>query len=424
MRQGLDSFSSGVATVAVLTLFLMRPSYLGESLALPGTLLLIFAAALSLTSPSGGRGDMRGMLLMAGSILVLWLYLLIHALVQEVISPFPFYSFILAASVAGSALILLSVRRMAEKVRQVFVSALAYIGLSSGITAILLFILPEEAILLFNVPSETYSFTGNGDVYFPLSMTYTWTYGGLESLPRFNHFWRESGIAQAIYAWAFLMAATDPSLKSRRTKMLGIIVGVLTTFSTPAYASIGVVIGAYVLFFRDSRRLPYSATVLITALLVAVLVWFSVFDQTFGLIAKVNSPSFYDRFYAIQVALLSLRDNPWGYGIYNPQSQLQLVSAINLLGQSAFIGVMGFLLVCATWLVLCISTERRLLKTLALLPIIVNAMLFQPLLDAMGIFFIMMLPPPSRAVSSNRERSGREMMFGTTAQRPGHSRGR
>lgn len=168
---------------------------------------------------------------------------------------------------------------------------------------------------------------------------------------------------------------------------IALILTLLLTFST---AGIGAFIATYIYYYGVSRRGHRSWKQLAVRLssvaaIIPLCYWFIFADDKIGLLSKMASGSGVQRTEPAAEAWYSLLNNPiFGIGYLNPE-----LSGITFLSVAGQIGVLGVVLFTALWLGPNLDMiKRRDPRLCFLIPLVLTAMLAQPLFDK-PIFIIL-----------------------------------
>lgn len=375
-------------SLVVLSIFFMRPAHLGEAYNFFGALLFVLSSFLASNSRSVHFAVRDTRLIPVYAMLFMWVYFFIDGMILGVTSPYIYYSIILALMVFTGSWMIVASKALAHATTKLFVRVVSVLGLSSLVTLILSLFIPIGSLQIGHIVVPTY---GTGELFFPLSMGYGQKFYPWGTTYRFSAFWREVGISQAIFCWAFIVVLGSNLFKARSFFLVGIVGGIFATQSTLAYFNLGVVFVSYILFLRKTGVLQKIVTAALSFPVGVGLAYISIFNEDIGLASKINGESFYDRYYAMENGIAYLREFPWGFGLYG-NGLGGSNSGINLIAQSAAIGIVGLFAIFIFWVSLIVFDKDPKWKFIALFPIFFTMLTSQPLLDSFGIYAIMLLP--------------------------------
>jgi hypothetical protein len=404
--------TSLVSVALVLNLFLMRPTALGEdytplgmALALPLVgLHLLHNARKTRYSNSAIRWDIATLLSLLG---LYWLYICPISIFFEksqldwVLREFVTTGIIVLAY--GAFLMDVEANR---KFFRTLCTVIALLGLSSVITVVLSAILGgKESLFLFSVDVKGYTEatlhqqTSTGAVYFPFSMLYGDYVSGAVKLDRYCAFFREAGIYQGVACFCLAYEAF-----TRRSKfiMFGLAGGTICAFSSLGVALLAMTIGSIFLFSGKRVR---AWRVVLTAAMIALVYPVSMYTPYIGLQDKAvtHGSSLSDRSMSIERGLEDVRRNPLGNGLY---SSLGKNDGICLLAELGMIGLFGFL--CKVLLLsgIRLGPGRDWKKVAACAPLLITALVSQPIAGAPMMYVIGMVFVP-RIIKRTFEARGR-----------------
>lgn len=205
---------------------------------------------------------------------------------------------------------------------RILCTVVAMIGASSGVTILLGTILGYERLLIAYINVAGYGGGSmvddgirTGSLYFPFSMLYSKFTSGDVELMRFNGFFREAGIYQAV---ACFCIAYEYYTRRSKLVMLGAAVGALAAFSSIGILLLLMTAGA--IFVMRIRGL------FVKLLLVWVLALgaypAALYAPYIGLEAKqsTHSTSITDRTGAMTNVWKLLGEHPFGSGLFSGQA--------------------------------------------------------------------------------------------------------
>ncbi|MEA3103447.1 hypothetical protein [Caballeronia mineralivorans] len=384
----------------VLNLFLMRPTALGETYTPVGMAFALPLAGLHMLhnvrktrySNSAIRWDIATLLSLLG---LYWLYVCPISIFFEksqldwVLKEFVTTGIIVLAY--GAFLMDVEANR---KFFRALCTVISVLGLSSVITVVLSLILGDkESLFLFSIDVKGYTEatlhqqTSTGAIYFPFSMLYGDYVSGTMKLDRFCAFFREAGIYQGVACFCLAYEAF-----TRRSKfiMFGLVGGTICAFSSLGVALLAMTIGSILLFSGKRIR---AWRIVLTAAMIALVYPVSMYTPYIGLEDKAvtHGSSLSDRSRSIERALEDVRRNPLGNGLY---SSLGTNDGICLLAELGMIGLFGF--VCKVLLLsgLRLGPGRDWKKVAACAPLLITALVSQPIAGAPMMYVIGMVFVP------------------------------
>lgn len=384
-----------VVPCLVLNLFLMRPSALGQSfqgLSL-GITVVLFALYFVLQRGAPSRtapGAKKEMTWYVAAFFLFWMYEIPVGLAGRSNLEFMLKEFVSSTVIfICYGLILL---RLDENKRffRCLCTIIALIGASSGITILLGSIFGYERLFITSFSVVGYegemldSGMRAGSIYFPFSMLYSKYTSGEIILMRFNGFFREAGIYQAV---ACFCIAYEYYTRRSKLVMLGAAVGALAAFS-----SLGILLllmTAGVIFVMRIRGLLVK--LIFVALMGLVVLPVTLYAPYIGLAAKqdTHGTSITDRTEAVSNVVETLAKYPFGSGLFSGQ---QANSGINLIAAIGQLGVIGFMLqvfMLSGWRVR--RGRANAIKLLICLPLLITALVSQPIAGSPMMYVLPMV---------------------------------
>jgi len=384
----------------VLNLFLMRPTALGEAytpmgmvLALPLTgLHLLHNSKKTRYSNSAIRWDIATLLSLLG---LYWLYICPISILFEMSQ----LDWVLKELITTGIIVLaygafLMDVEANRKFFRTLCTVISVLGLSSVITVVMSMILGgKEALFLFSIDVKGYTEvtlhqqTSTGAIYFPFSMLYGDYVSGAMKLDRYCAFFREAGIYQGVACFCLAYEAF-----TRRSKfiMFGLVGGTICAFSSLGVALLAMTVGSILLFSGTRVR---AWRIVLTAAMIALVYPVSMYTPYIGLEDKAvtHGASLSDRSTSIERGLEDVRRNPFGNGLY---SSLGKNDGICLLAELGMIGLFGF--VCKVLLLsgLRLGPGRDWKKVAACAPLLITALVSQPIAGAPMMYVIGMVFVP------------------------------
>ncbi len=396
-----------LSLLLVLNLFLMRPAALGQRLswiAIAASPVLSVALLLhERRSRHLSTHDLRSDIEWLGALLAIyWLYIgpisIVFGRSDLLLAAKEFVT--TAIIVLPYALFLIDIRRNALFFRQ-FTLVVSLLGWSSLVTAVLSIALgSKDPLLLFSLNIKGYTdnaldpSSATGAVYFPLSMLYTDFTADSIVLSRYSGFFREAGIYQAMACFGLVYEACT---RRSRAVMLGLLAGTILAFSSLGIALLALTIGALFLLSPSSSRVARAG---LAFLFVGAAYPIALFTPVIGLQEKLltHGTSISDRSVAIAHGLRAVAGNPFGYGLFSTN---EANSAICLVASLGMLGLIGFTIQCLILSGWRPGSRAGLAKVVACAPILVTALISQPIAGAPMTYVIAMVSVPS-AIASRR----------------------
>lgn len=369
----------------ILSVFLIRPSAMGEQFTSVALVLILFSAFIQLLEWLKYRNKFsisKKNLIVTITCLGLWTFLLMHALIQDSNN----LEFVLKATISHMIVIsigaiILSHQRTNLLFFKGLIKVFIFFSFSYCITFFLTMVLgiEFEKLLLFKVPVEGYE--SSGDVYFPFTQLYGFMTVGDIRLPRVLGFFRESGIFQAFLIWAYFNLK-QYGLNNKKNKAL-LLIGIVGTFSTAGIA-VFFAVYAFKLFLTRKKFL--------SIFLVIISVFGLIYAPFIGLESKsvTHESSITDRSFAMKDGVNRMMENPIGTGLYNAEWYDSRTSSINLIAMSKNLGVFGLTFVLLTYFLPAAFYEYRRSYLIGVMPFFLTLLLSQPILDAPIVYLIML----------------------------------
>ena len=386
----------------VLNLFLMRPAALGQDFTNVAILLAGGAVLCKLLMQGRGaeklsKGQVRRSLYIFSLLVFYYLYLFLigglsgaanyDLFVRELLSVFLVFLMYL--------IVLSDLKENALFFRRLSL-VVAVIGWSGVVTAVLIPFVGLDSLHLFNVGVSGYQNTEDvevavGAVYFPFSMVYSTFSTDDFQFVRFNGFFREAGIYQAICCYCFVCEFFS---RKSRFVLLGLVGGVLISLSTAGVAVFLITLGAVFLVRSKFTAQRFVMLLLVIAAAVPVVLY----APYVGILSKTetHSDSVSDRQEAVERGLSLVLENPMGLGLGGVKAKN---ASINLIAALGSIGVVGFVLQ-----VIILSGigggGRAKLRVIAFLPLVLTALFSQPLIGAPAVYVLLLVCFDNRASKS------------------------
>ena len=285
-----------------------------------------------------------------------------------------------------------------------FTTVISLLGWSSTITLVAAAAVGLDHLKLFHFTMQNYeNFGGSletGTVYFPLSMAYSsLLQSDVFSLYRFSGFFREAGIYQAVAGYCLVLASLENRSKFLR---LGLVCGILCTFSTIGVATLVAVIVMVNVIQRRLTVMRVGATIIILlagayATFYAPLIGYEYKRDTQGFSISVD-----EREGALTRGMNRVLDNPLGDG---PYSGRHANDSITLVASMRGIGIFGFIL----QVIMLLGVRGRFDKTTlyrmgACMPLLLTSVMSQPIAGTPLIYVLLMVRPRCSPGSSDSPR--------------------
>ncbi|MBT2661599.1 hypothetical protein [Bacillus sp. ISL-45] len=366
-----DTQNQIVACLLVATTLFISPSLLSLSYSFVGIIL----ALLSLFTFIVLFKKHTNIFPIALSIIVFnclyWFFILMQTLIiSDTESEYLLQTSIINLTLLMVYSILLSDKDLNYSYFRNFIKLIYLLCLSFAITSLLSQVMNFEKLNFMQVNIGSYH-TG-GTIYFPVTAIYGIMHTGDLALPKFQLFFRESGIAQAFIIWSIFNLKKFNLNKKRIYFILHF--GLIGTFSTTAIAIYFVTL-AYFLILRGKMKFKQA----FLSLVILFGAYFGVMNLPYvGIQDKLitHSASIEDRLINNLDGARELLINPLGTGFKANDNENDGISIIAL---SSKIGLVGLILVILTFFgPLMFSKEKRVYFG-SILPIFLTALLAQPI---------------------------------------------
>jgi hypothetical protein len=316
----------------------------------------------------------------AGSAILLWIFLASHSILNGVQNYFAFSALMQISACCIGAMICFSNRNIHDYFFGYFRLFLMICSASFLLTVIMSSVSGLATLHLFDIDTSKYKNVYS--IYFPATQSYGLRYNFGIFMPRLGAWFRESGIAQAFFAFAILSL---PSLARPRdwVSLALLFVGGIGTQSTTGLAVVGLSLAIRLLCIK---KMPFAVRLMMIAAAVGLAflaIDFALHDRSVGFAAKSDSMSYWDRYIQVQRGLDAFNENPLGYGAYSEH----IGAGINLLSALGGIGIFGLVFVLINCIVAVCFAEDRLIKAACVSAIFFTSLTSQPLLDS-GIVYI------------------------------------
>jgi hypothetical protein len=375
---------------------------MGERWSIVGDVLAVAAALLAAIADGRAAQRHRSSAALLFSVSLLWLWLIVITSLTDDRFGALGRGVVNVPIAIGALLVVLRDEQRRVWVAKSFIVLLLISAASFAGTACLWLVSGFGSHLLANAP-VSYDYA-TVPVYAPFTPTQGVTYLGGNVIPRFLGLGREPGIGAAMLGWAYFML---PRLGwgQLRWKAL-VLLGMAGTQSTAGF-------GVFLLVLVFARMIhhkgvPDSAVMARQALgvvFLGVAAWLAVFAPVFGLTTKIdqNRVSFQDRVSPTLEGLRAIIERPLG------GAQGEQVSSINLIASIAEIGIPGFLVCLAAFLLPLRWSAVPVAAVAPVLFLLLTVLLSQPAIESTVIFFavgIACLPlaseqPKSRAAAAH-----------------------
>lgn len=390
-----DRDSSGVMAFFVIPLalfvFMLRPSIVGGRLSVLGAAGIIISALAFFLFIGGRRSPSQ---FPAYGVLVCGSLLMLYLLIQAAICDSRKLDIVMQIFVVNSVILWCLGFMLADKIyNQLFYRFIVYVfalvGFSSFITTMLFLFLPDkEVLLLFSFPVRGYEHIAK--VYFPFSVLCGDTPYGTIVLSRFTGLFREPGIHQAFASWAIVYAVYN---KLHKLVVVGLILSILTTYSTAGIANLLLIPLGWLLF---EGRHSIGKRLLIIVVAVIAIMGSVYYMPHVGIRDKslTHEKSILERVDKARLALDDILTNPFGEGYFNTtlDSAGEDNASINLIAASRKIGLFGAVLVLTLFISPLFTLKENVkIKLLSLLPVILTLLVAQPLFDQ-PLAYIVLFP--------------------------------
>lgn len=401
----LDSHSQAaprawaLACLVLLAASLLRPTLFGQAYSPVGLALLYLATILSILMSNWRQREIPSADLGALTLLLMlfWLY----GLATSTINAESNQAYLIKAVVAGISTsfcfyVILRKPSMNRQVFMLFARLNALLGWSIVVTSLLLIFFSPDAIKIGHVEIVGYEVFegGNGDLLLPFSFYY-----GLLSdygISRFLGIYRESGIAQIYFAWAFIYLCF---WGQSPWWWLGAGLGSILCGSSAVTVSYA---GAAIIYFGLHRNRSFGKYLFLGFILGAIAL-VALYAPGLGLTDKqeTHAASLDDRWSAVKYVFSDFPDIIWGHGLYTIQN-IGLPLGINAISSVYFYGLIGLAIIVASFVVVPLGHPVLTARYLtSVMPLFMTSMLFQPLVDAPSAFLLLFCTELGELTSSN-----------------------
>jgi hypothetical protein len=278
-------------------------------------------------------------------------------------------------------------KNVTRSVVNYYLLILSFFGYSSLIS--LLFFFSGTGVEQLQISELNLGYESPSKLLIPFSVLYHDMHSGTFNILRFQSIFRESGIAQAFFTWAFVIAYYH---NCSRWVLMGLIFGLLLTFSTTGIAIASLVIplayiakrGVYGNMYRQVLSIIFYIFV---GVIIILLSYYATMNLPyFGVASKLEThdASIHDRVPNLDnITLL-------GKGFYSTGGGNN--SAINLLKGSESIGLLLtlFYIFMFTFMSWFGNSKIEGYKVfVALLPLFITSLIAQPIVDAPLVFILL-----------------------------------
>lgn len=382
----------------IFIIFTTRPSLLGELYSVAGLSVALLSCITALALKELRPLNYIDIPLFSLPIL-LWFYLFAAGSLQD--SNIEYLAKALFGSTATIVMCysIMGFERLYPTFEKMFVRVMGVLGFLGAISYVLALIFGVEAIRMYELYTPNYMRASR--VIFPFGVVYHdysfYTRGTESTIWRMQSVFREAGIAQCFYLWTMSLGIikTYP-----RWTVLGSFLGVVASFSTIGVA-LFCMVASYFLFIR-SKQLNTTIRIIcfFTTPLIGYLVLY--YAPVVGLVHKVKTHTA-----SVQGRLDSFMFGEYsnlifGNGLYSSK----ISSGGSLIGQIPQIGIIGFVLAISFFAVSILKYTpniSRLDKLVVIGPFVATNLVSQPLLDAPGVFLLVIITTCSTGkIASNK----------------------
>lgn len=263
------------------------------------------------------------------------------------------------------------------------------LGWSIAVTWALLFVFPTGFLTIGHIDIVGYDSSDNGggngstgDLLLPFSFYYgTLTAYGIS---RFVGIYRETGIAQLYFIWAFIyLSFNSASYKWR----IGALLGAILCGSSAAVLSF---FSASLLYFGLGKKRNFFSYLYIPVIIV-LFILIGIYLPGIGLEDKqeTHGDSINDRMDAFLYVINDFPTVIWGHGLYHYRD-VGLLVGINAITSIYYYGIIGLIVICISFIAIPICAPEGAVRYItAVAPLFVTAMLTQPLIDSPSAFLLL-----------------------------------
>jgi hypothetical protein len=375
-----NSINLIILVILIVSTFLVPPTMLGLKYTFISLPLLIFALVLFILTR--GRHKLkisRKSVVLLVTIWVYYFYLCIQSVyfdgyfkIDYLKSIVSITIFIVVFSIVFSDF---AIRYLYFKL---FVGVLLFFVVSNIFTITLSLLIGAEKLLIFEIPM--YEDTYKLQVFFPFTVTFGRMNFFGDIVMRLSALFREPGIAQAFYIWAFVIS--HRYYKSKLVKPL-LLLGTIMTLSTTGFVLLAAVIflTAVLEKFNVKRILLSSLFVLLAGGVYLVVPGLSLESK--------NAESYEARVGKLEQANDLFIENPlFGTGASNAFIEGTSTSLLQQAYAIGGVGVLLFLVICFIGFIFELRDWKVYL--LSIFPVISTALIAQPIYDT-SILYLFVL---------------------------------
>lgn len=392
-----SAFLNVLAVLTVISFIFLRPGMVGQIYTVFGLTLLLLVVCLNIFIKRSNMNNKPDYWFFF-SLFIFWCFLFLFGVIGDANVEFLFKA-VVANFIIVSIFCFISLGNILLTFRVVdgYLFLLTCFGYSSFVSLLLFFsgfgvdqLFIMELDLGYDNPSK---------LLFPFSILYHDMHSGYFNMLRFQSVFRESGIAQAFFTWALIIAYY---LGNHKLILLGLFLGLLSTFSTT-----GVAISLLIIPLALIAKKGISGTVIKRVFIIFGYTVGSIFFLFFAYFITLNIPYFgvlsklethgesiterLPRFENISLL---------GQGFY---SNITENSAINLLKATESIGVLLVVFYIFMFTFMCWlgrSKHSGFKVFVALSPLFITSLIAQPIVDAPLVFILLFI---TRQILSTNE---------------------
>lgn len=358
--------------------FLVPPAMLGLKFTVFGLLMLFLALIIYMAIQSDISMEMsrKGLLL----LLSVWLYygyLIAQSLVLTGQAKLDYLKAVVSISIF---IITFSIIFRDKVIKynffKCYIYVMAFFAFSNILTIICSFLFGTDGLLLYELPlfEDSYKLK----IYFPLTVTYGRLHFLGTDIQRLSALYREPGIAQAFYIWAWVVCARYTSRKVVKTLLM---LGALMTLSTTGFI-------LFFITFTLSMFINHFSLRRVVFIIFFIPLCFFLYTSIPGLsLESKNAESYNARVGKLDESIDVFYDNPiFGVGASNAYIEGTSTSFLQQSYAVGIIGVMLFLLV--PFVSLLFELRDYKLYLLSMFPIISTALVAQPIYDTSILYLL------------------------------------
>lgn len=366
-----------IAILLFIGVVCSRPMILGNNYSALG-LVLLMGTAFIYTLKNGLKiiPGYWGILI---SIVIFFTYCIVQALIlQSDQLQIAFQTYVILLGAAIAFYVLLTHPKVNYYFFRIFIIILCILTASYIVSFVLSLLIGWDGLLLLQY---NYGYFTNSYIFFPFTITYgRGRFINIE-IWRFLGIFRESGIAQVFYIWAFFMS--DKYFKRRILVRVLLAISVFACFSTAGF----IVFAVALVLSLNLKKIGKKRFISVVFLLFSLIYILGYAGGT-RLTDKAEA-SVTDRMIAMESGIENFKNHPlFGVGFYSTDANSSIQSEISLIASSGQIGTVGIGLYFIIYLISYKNAKSKRRYIVALAPLFITALFFQPLVFSPVVYML------------------------------------